>query len=78
MGTDRAAVFHHFLDHICGHGVAAAVEVVGVEIDGEWVAEFFEDRVGIGVNGFPAVINGDQNGLIGDGFFPLLPEHEIF
>jgi hypothetical protein len=60
-----------------GEGFAAAIDVVFVEVDGVGVAEFLEDGVGIGVGGFPAVIDGDHDGFGGDFLFAAFPGEEV-
>lgn len=77
MGADGGSVGLHFFDHFGCEGFASAVDVIFVEVEGEGVFEFFEDGVGVGVDGFPAVIDGDEDGAIGDGFFTSFPVDEV-
>lgn len=77
VGAKFRAVFLHLFDHRGGQRFAAAIDVVFVEEEGEGILEFFEDGVGVGVDGFPAVIDGDDGALLGDGFLPLAPSDEV-
>lgn len=77
MAADVATIFLHFLNHIKAHGAALSVDVFAVEKNGKRVAEFFENRISIGVDRFPAVIDGDQYGAWRDGLFPAFPCLEI-
>ena len=68
---------HHLFDLRPAHRAATDVDVFFVEIDGEGEAEVAQDGIGEGVNAFPAVIHGDDDGFFGDVLLALLPRHDI-
>ena len=61
VASNGTTMLLHFPYHRGGKRATASVNVVLVEVDGEGELEFLQNGKGLGIDGFPAVIDGDDD-----------------